>query len=390
MKKNNKGFSLVELIVVIAIMAILAAVAVVGFSLYIPKARQAADRQTISDTIDAFTLYYYSNPDGVTSGYVVLGPDGVVLDASGQPKVDAFGAAAMEAAFGENWQTSVKLQYADWQGMTSVESYGQTSYKGNESDLINTVDKLTTALGKVVKGDEAMEETLMGGGFGDFLEKSNVDTTNGKAIGNAAVLYVAQETKDKGTVITSAFNEGLDTAMSAMSKDEANPGLFIMMTLYGELTDAGVGQAAALAAIYAYAEGYAQASGQADAFHKSTDFSYVTSGSSAVDVLGKSLDALGTENATISFDDYIKGRGNVDLQGYIDTMGNVHNNREIVANNLNSENCFTDGKVENLLQGYASMSELKISTANGQVAIILTVDEDGNMKTHVAPLNWDK
>ena len=41
--KNNKGFSLVELIVVIAIMAILAAVAVIGVSVYIPKAQQASD-----------------------------------------------------------------------------------------------------------------------------------------------------------------------------------------------------------------------------------------------------------------------------------------------------------------------------------------------------------
>lgn len=41
--KNNKGFSLVELIVVIAIMAILAAVAVVSFSVYIDQARNAAD-----------------------------------------------------------------------------------------------------------------------------------------------------------------------------------------------------------------------------------------------------------------------------------------------------------------------------------------------------------
>lgn len=43
MKKNNKGFSLVELIVVIAIMAILAAVAVVSFSVYIQKAKEAND-----------------------------------------------------------------------------------------------------------------------------------------------------------------------------------------------------------------------------------------------------------------------------------------------------------------------------------------------------------
>ena len=47
--KNNKGFSLVELIVVIAIMAILAAVAVVGVSIYIPKAQRASDDQLIAD-----------------------------------------------------------------------------------------------------------------------------------------------------------------------------------------------------------------------------------------------------------------------------------------------------------------------------------------------------
>lgn len=45
MNKNNKGFSLVELIVVIAIMAILAAVAVVSFSVYIQKAHDATDAE---------------------------------------------------------------------------------------------------------------------------------------------------------------------------------------------------------------------------------------------------------------------------------------------------------------------------------------------------------
>ncbi|MBE6675662.1 MAG: type II secretion system protein [Ruminococcaceae bacterium] len=41
--KNNKGFSLVELIVVIAIMAILAAVAIPTFASFIQKANKAAD-----------------------------------------------------------------------------------------------------------------------------------------------------------------------------------------------------------------------------------------------------------------------------------------------------------------------------------------------------------
>ena len=47
--KNNKGFSLVELIVVIAIMAILAAVAIPTFAGFINKANEASDKQFVDD-----------------------------------------------------------------------------------------------------------------------------------------------------------------------------------------------------------------------------------------------------------------------------------------------------------------------------------------------------
>lgn len=49
MKTNNKGFSLVELIVVIAIMAILAAVAIPTFAGFITKANVASDESFIND-----------------------------------------------------------------------------------------------------------------------------------------------------------------------------------------------------------------------------------------------------------------------------------------------------------------------------------------------------
>ena len=49
MKTNNKGFSLVELIVVIAIMAILAAVAIPTFASFINKANVASDEQFVND-----------------------------------------------------------------------------------------------------------------------------------------------------------------------------------------------------------------------------------------------------------------------------------------------------------------------------------------------------
>jgi prepilin-type N-terminal cleavage/methylation domain-containing protein len=59
--KNNKGFSLVELIVVIAIMAILAAVAVVGYSVYIERAQDAADEQYLSDVVYRAELFAIEN-----------------------------------------------------------------------------------------------------------------------------------------------------------------------------------------------------------------------------------------------------------------------------------------------------------------------------------------
>ena len=49
MKTNNKGFSLVELIVVIAIMAILAAVAIPTFATFINKAQVSNDVSFIND-----------------------------------------------------------------------------------------------------------------------------------------------------------------------------------------------------------------------------------------------------------------------------------------------------------------------------------------------------
>lgn len=49
MKKNNKGFTLVELIVVIAVIAVLSAVAIPQYIKYVERSRQGMDASTLQE-----------------------------------------------------------------------------------------------------------------------------------------------------------------------------------------------------------------------------------------------------------------------------------------------------------------------------------------------------
>ena len=70
MKTNNKGFSLVELIVVIAIMAILAAVAIPTFSAFIGKAQRSTDESFLNDIEYAIELAR-AEEGGIPDGYTL-------------------------------------------------------------------------------------------------------------------------------------------------------------------------------------------------------------------------------------------------------------------------------------------------------------------------------
>ena len=77
--KNNKGFSLVELIVVIAIMAILAAVAIPTFATFITKANVATDVDFLNNAEYAADLAYTSDPaKNVEYVTVTLSTDGTI------------------------------------------------------------------------------------------------------------------------------------------------------------------------------------------------------------------------------------------------------------------------------------------------------------------------
>lgn len=64
--RNQKGFTLIELIVVIAILAILAAIAIPRLSGFSEQAKQAADKEAAAVVANAAAMYHANNPTDAT------------------------------------------------------------------------------------------------------------------------------------------------------------------------------------------------------------------------------------------------------------------------------------------------------------------------------------
>lgn len=104
MKTNNKGFSLVELIVVIAVMAILAAVAIPTFAAFIGKAQVASDESYLNDLEYAVELVAAEKNEQVTSLQVTIASN----------KVTVITVKTDKDTTGKNWKTDVDaLQMLD-------------------------------------------------------------------------------------------------------------------------------------------------------------------------------------------------------------------------------------------------------------------------------------
>ena len=77
--KSNKGFSLVELIVVIAIMAIIAGVAIPVYSGYITKANKGSDEAVYNDIVHAAKIVSVENDFRGKEITVTVGSDKITV-----------------------------------------------------------------------------------------------------------------------------------------------------------------------------------------------------------------------------------------------------------------------------------------------------------------------
>lgn len=136
-KKNNKGFSLVELIIVIAIMAVLIAILAPAFIRYVEQSRQSADLSAVEDIVKAVKT-------SVANGEVVLESTAktVEVKTSGTTATDSKIVTALTNS--DVYGPDAKLKSSKWGDVTI--SLTETSGGGVKAEVtsdgeINMKDK---------------------------------------------------------------------------------------------------------------------------------------------------------------------------------------------------------------------------------------------------------
>ncbi|NSF73859.1 prepilin-type N-terminal cleavage/methylation domain-containing protein [Blautia wexlerae] len=126
-KKDNKGFTLVELVIVVAILAILVGILAPQYTKYVEKSRQSADVSNLENITKGFKVAaadtdynVIPNGDGKSATYTILmTSDKTTIIASGAPEGTTWNNAIKEYTgydFNvEADQKKVKLKSKKWQ-----------------------------------------------------------------------------------------------------------------------------------------------------------------------------------------------------------------------------------------------------------------------------------
>ncbi len=136
-KLNNKGFSLVELIIVIAIMAVLIGVLAPQYLRYVERSRQSADLDSIDTMIHTVEIY---NADPMTTTKAT----GSIKAAGGAVTVDP----TIQTALTTNGMSTLpkmkSTAYAAWEITFTADGWEVTT----DTTATANAQKLSEALGR--------------------------------------------------------------------------------------------------------------------------------------------------------------------------------------------------------------------------------------------------
>ena len=159
-KKDNKGFTLVELVVVIAILAILVGLLAPQYTKYVEKARKSSDASNLENMVRAVEVAIADPDDAkrVQAGvYTITIPVATDDATAGANITDATGTLAKgNAAFdaitltvGENWTNTV-LKSVNWGGTDTKTSISAkiTVLADGSFSIEYSPDELKSMIGK--------------------------------------------------------------------------------------------------------------------------------------------------------------------------------------------------------------------------------------------------
>ena len=152
-KKDNKGFTLVELVIVVAILAILVGILAPQYTKYVEKSRKAADASNLENLVTAFkTVASDGAEDHVDKGIykIIISKDGSKILENGSEITKGTkarpGFDTVFASFvGDNWRSEIKLKSKKWTEDGKVtgkvkEEISATLEVGNDGSVTVTYD----------------------------------------------------------------------------------------------------------------------------------------------------------------------------------------------------------------------------------------------------------
>ena len=125
-KRDDKGFTLVELVIVVAILAILVGILAPQYTKYVEKSRKAADASNLENLVTAFkTVASDGTEDHVDADTYTItisknGSKIVEKNKFGEIKKGSEDRPGFDKVFGsfvgENWRSEIKLKSKKWEG----------------------------------------------------------------------------------------------------------------------------------------------------------------------------------------------------------------------------------------------------------------------------------